>query len=447
MERRSMSSRSSSVQSHNGGEEADDSDTMQLLLPGNDQMKAEELVLNTHPNDDHVDDGDGFYGDDDANARILVENRALQHPQRNRSRRNWIAFWIFGLCNNFGYVIMLSGAHDILKKLDPTLGTGAILLADILPTLLIKLFGGPTLIYRMPYILRLLIVVGFAILSFILVGCAKNVSVAMLGVVCASISSGLGEISFLSMTSCYHKGVINAWSSGTGGAGAIGASVYLGLTELMSPSQAQFAMLFIPCLLLVSYFFLLSHRPVSIISTNLKESQPFSFKEKVAMTKRLIFPYMLPLFVVYWAEYAINQSLYENLQWPDFKKLSTAQQYRTYQLIYQIGVFVSRSSRTVFTLDHVWWPALVQLINFVVLFCDARYHFVPSIYIHFVWIFFEGLLGGLAYVNAFALISKHTKSEHREFSMTVASVGDSFGISVAGACALGINKYLKKYNQ
>lgn len=32
--------------------------------------------------------------------------------------RNIIAFWIFGLCNNFPYVIMLSAAFDILSSLE-----------------------------------------------------------------------------------------------------------------------------------------------------------------------------------------------------------------------------------------------------------------------------------------------------------------------------------------
>ena len=32
--------------------------------------------------------------------------------------RNIVAFWIFGLCNNFPYVIMLSAAFDILSDLE-----------------------------------------------------------------------------------------------------------------------------------------------------------------------------------------------------------------------------------------------------------------------------------------------------------------------------------------
>lgn len=32
--------------------------------------------------------------------------------------RDLVAFWILGVCNNFGYVVMLSAAHDIIKSLD-----------------------------------------------------------------------------------------------------------------------------------------------------------------------------------------------------------------------------------------------------------------------------------------------------------------------------------------
>lgn len=31
--------------------------------------------------------------------------------------RDLVAYWIFGLCNNFGYVVMLTAAHDIIKEL------------------------------------------------------------------------------------------------------------------------------------------------------------------------------------------------------------------------------------------------------------------------------------------------------------------------------------------
>ncbi|KAJ8887675.1 hypothetical protein PR048_013893 [Dryococelus australis] len=34
-------------------------------------------------------------------------------------RRQWrdlLAYWLLGLCNNYGYVVMLSAAHDILSN-------------------------------------------------------------------------------------------------------------------------------------------------------------------------------------------------------------------------------------------------------------------------------------------------------------------------------------------
>lgn len=39
--------------------------------------------------------------------------------------RNLVAFWILGLCNNYGYVVMLSAAHDILQtKFDEKVSGG-----------------------------------------------------------------------------------------------------------------------------------------------------------------------------------------------------------------------------------------------------------------------------------------------------------------------------------
>lgn len=32
--------------------------------------------------------------------------------------RDLVSYWIFGLCNNFGYVVMLTAAHSIIKDLN-----------------------------------------------------------------------------------------------------------------------------------------------------------------------------------------------------------------------------------------------------------------------------------------------------------------------------------------
>jgi len=40
----------------------------------------------------------------------------LQSHRKNKNYRSLVAYWILGLCNNFGYVVMLSAAHDILSE-------------------------------------------------------------------------------------------------------------------------------------------------------------------------------------------------------------------------------------------------------------------------------------------------------------------------------------------
>uniref|UniRef100_A0A8C5PXU7 Battenin n=1 Tax=Leptobrachium leishanense TaxID=445787 RepID=A0A8C5PXU7_9ANUR len=187
--------------------------------------------------------------------------------------RNKSAFWLLGLCNNFAYVVMLSAAHDILRtETNETstlnashstpydcnpISTSAVLLADILPTLLIK-FTAPLYIHWIPYNYRVCLCILTAAASFLIVSFSTQVAVSLLGVVFASVSSGLGEITFLSLTAFFQSDVVSYWSSGTGGAGIFGSLSYLGLTWAgMSPRNSLLLMLIIPAVLLISYFFLM----------------------------------------------------------------------------------------------------------------------------------------------------------------------------------------------
>lgn len=63
---------------------------------------------------------------------------------------------------------------------------------------------------RFSYLVRVALTVAFGLLSFFLVAFAQNLGMGLMGVVCASISSGLGEVTFLSMSSLYHK-VSHGW--------------------------------------------------------------------------------------------------------------------------------------------------------------------------------------------------------------------------------------------
>ena len=70
--------------------------------------------------------------------------------------------------------------------------------------------------------------------------------------------------------------------------------------------------------------------------------------------------YMLPLGAVYFFEYLINQGLFELLYFPGVS-LSHAQQYRWYQLTYQLGVLVSRSSLLCLSISRIYVLSILQV--------------------------------------------------------------------------------------
>ncbi|XP_043833432.1 battenin isoform X3 [Dromiciops gliroides] len=281
------------------------------------------------------------------------------------------------------------------------------------------------------------------------------------GVVLTSISSGLGEITFLALTAFYPSEVVSWWSSGTGGAGLLGALSYLSLTLIgLSPGNTLISMLGIPVLLLATYFLLLKS-PDSLpsqrdgaLETSAQQpllagesSKPhhnlnlsLSFSDRWNVFKGLL-KYIVPLALVYFAEYFINQGLFELLFFRN-TSVNHAQQYRWYQMLYQAGVFVSRSSLHCCHFRFIWILAVLQFLNLGFLMAEVWFSFLPSIYIVFLIILYEGLLGGAAYVNTFHNVAVETQAEHREFAMATACIADTLGISLSGALALPLHDFL-----
>lgn len=395
---------------------------------------------------------------------------------KNKSRRNhaWramVAYWILGLTNNYGYVVMLSAAHDILHNLenpghnsttnttiDPNvrdcnqMSTGAILLADIVPSLLTKLIA-PFL----PFFIhvRVGICIILAACGFICVAFAETQTLAILGVVVTSISSGLGEVSFLQYSSYYGKNVVSTWSSGTGGAGVLGAVSYAGLSVL-GLKTALLIMLIVPALMGLAFWVI---RPAphpdneqcileqkNAEETETTNKQYFSaLKTKIKLVPGLM-KFMIPLCSVYLFEYFINQGIFELIYF-ESTFLNHADQYKWLQVLYQIGVFVSRSSVNLFHIRNIWLLAVLQLLNVFLYTFEAIYAYIPVIWFIFVLTLWEGLLGGAAYVNTFYKISKDVPENRKQFSMSVTSLSDTIGITLAGIFALPAHNAICRLNK
>jgi len=187
------------------------------------------------------------------------------------------AFWLFGdihpplskctpltpqgLINNVLYVIILSAALDLVGTDIPK---GVVLLADVVPSFFTKLVA-PYVIHAVPYSLRILILVTLSTCGMVLIAVtpatqdAGTVAVKLVGVLLASFSSGLGELSFLGLTHFYGHFSLAAWGSGTGGAGLVGAGAYVVATTWLKLSvrTSLLAFSFLPLIMLVTFFVIL----------------------------------------------------------------------------------------------------------------------------------------------------------------------------------------------
>lgn len=171
-------------------------------------------------------------------------------------------------------------------------------------------------------------------------------------------------------------------------------------------------------------------------------TDPLSDDEKplVGLSEKLryipsLFKYIIPLLLVYLFEYFINQALFELIYF-DNTFIDSKEQYRWYQVTYQIGVFISRSSVNLLRVKWLWLMAVLQGINVVLFSLEAVCWIVPSIWIVFGFILWEGLLGGGAYVNTFYRISEEIAPAKRLFALSATAFSDSAGIALAGWLAM-----------
>ncbi|CAJ0573532.1 unnamed protein product, partial [Mesorhabditis spiculigera] len=154
-----------------------------------------------------------------------------------------------------------------------------------------------------------------------------------------------------------------------------------------------------------------------------------NMKEKMSLIVPLL-KLMIPLSVVYFAEYLINQGLTQLIYFncKEGFRLSKSSQYRWYQVLYQVGVFFSRSSVNIIELPLIvlFILPILQLGNAVFFFFEARYAFLPHISIVFALILVEGFYGGASYVNTFNWIHKNIPPDVKEYSLSIASMSDAF---------------------
>jgi battenin len=164
-----------------------------------------------------------------------------------------------------------------------------------------------------------------------------------------------------------------------------------------------------------------------------------------------LWPYMIPLFVVYAAEYALQSGTWTAIGFPLDSVSSRDRFYEFSNWMYQAGVFVSRSSGTLFTapLWVLWLMPTLQVVN-LVFFCYVASH--PSIptyqpAILYTGALYTGILGGAVYIHGYKRICLDIiPVEYREFRLSATSVAESFGVLLADSMGFVIQACLYQLN-
>ncbi|KAK6014840.1 CLN3 protein [Ostertagia ostertagi] len=392
------------------------------------------------------------------------------------------------MCNNFGFSVMLSAAQDILNRHErspfeqnvtdfcvpaitsricsPT-SAGVVLLCNILPALLVKLMC-PFVMHRIPYGIRHFVICSLQVASLLVTAFAESVPAALIGVCVASVAGGFGETTYLGLAGHYSKHTIATWSSGTGMAGLAGAFSYAGMTDArllaLTSTQAMLVMLVVPAVFAfhilrrsrtgafcpknqccsaerVVYEQIKAPPSATDVASVQSNAQP-GLVEQLKVVKSLL-KYMVPMFLVYVAEYLINQGLLELTVFDCAHGYGTspASQYRWYQVMYQTGAFISRSSLKLvqFNMSFIALMPLLQLLNTIFLTFNAIYAFVPHFGMVCAIILYEGLIGGGSYVNTFHHIHRKIDPSIREFALSTVSLADTLGILVAALTAIPLH--------
>eukprot|EP00927_Polykrikos_kofoidii_P075251 TRINITY_DN71362_c0_g1_i1.p1 TRINITY_DN71362_c0_g1~~TRINITY_DN71362_c0_g1_i1.p1 ORF type:complete len:409 (+),score=50.01 TRINITY_DN71362_c0_g1_i1:30-1256(+) len=376
-----------------------------------------------------------------------------------------VAFWCLGVLNNSPFVVMNAVAIDIAVG-----GVALVYLANIAPALVVA-FTIPFWADLVEYRSRAFIASTLMAMAFVTVAFGSTLEVKLLGVAAASFQGGLGEATMLGLAAKFHpfsRTALAAWSSGTGFAGIFGYSSVVFLHQFLGLSLRMTLLiaLFLPVAYLIIFLVNLDRAPSQIDISLTEPSEPrdggnnygtdqtkfhqkikFSFHERIVFVLQL-WPFLVPLIVVYFAEYAMQSGTWAVIGFPIQDAHARFQFYVLANWSYQVGVFISRSSGTLMqaSIEMLWILPLVQM-------CLLSFFSVDVIFEmwwnwHLLWpCFLTGLIGGFVYVNALTLISEnfHRLSE-REFALSVANIGCCVGILLSNIAGLVLQGCLFKYH-
>ena len=164
-----------------------------------------------------------------------------------------------------------------------------------------------------------------------------------------------------------------------------------------------------------------------------------------------LWPFMIPLFAVYAAEYACQSGTWTSMGFPVESESARRIFYTRANWLYQMGVFLSRSSGTLFTVSRLmlWVMPGLQIVNLVFFYWTAQMSPTPFWYnplVMYGLALWTGLLGGAVYVHGYRRVIADVAPVHCEFALATVSLAESLGVLVADVVGLFLQACLYEVN-
>ena len=147
-----------------------------------------------------------------------------------------VSFVGFGALLHCIFAIIVSGAQDILAG--TFIPTTSIILSHVTPIVVVT-STAPWFMQRVSYLVRVLAIFFFMAVGLLLIIFVDNVYVKICGVASNALSHGLGEITFLALSTFYSSTAVASFAAGSG-AGMLLGPVYYSGTNLTVGAVTRF---------------------------------------------------------------------------------------------------------------------------------------------------------------------------------------------------------------
>ena len=420
-----------------------------------------------------------------------------EDPYRSQKYLFFASFAFLGLINNLGYVLIITSAQQFAKKLNNQSLIACYPLALNCLSSLTRFINSKFCI-TFSYFKRLL---GLTI--YFCTGCISlfiiltviqsyedfDTNLAFFLTLLPSIMMGtglsFGEATILGYIRIFPKDYVSGWSSGTGLAGLVGASLSL-IFKYFSFDLKNLYLFITPVYIFYFLAFFLTFKlkqnidkSRNLIKEETKEETKDENKEQtsdnlpvrtsdllnenynnqtdVALNENMSVQnfikafsfgkrYILNLFFIYFLEYTIcsglseksNRSGYIDSKGSFFNDI----QYETILLCYQLGVFISRSSLAIVKhLTFIELLTIFQTIFFILWFIESETGFISNQWVCFISLILVGLCGGGTYVGCFYFIFKDEKvpPKLKELCVNISTIFNDLGVLLSSIVCIVLN--------